>query len=101
VQAQTRELWLELCEQAANEQDPEKFRAIVQEISIALDLKKSRLGRRALQPVLTASGFVHCSLCHEPVALVSSKTDENGKAVHEECYLLRLRLKQATNLRKD
>jgi hypothetical protein len=29
-------------------------------------------------------------------AAESSKTDENGKAVHEECYLLTLRLKQAT-----
>jgi hypothetical protein len=32
MRAQTKELWLELCEQAANEQDPNKFRAIFREI---------------------------------------------------------------------
>jgi hypothetical protein len=27
-----------------------------------------------------------CSICHKPVELETSKTDHNGKAVHEECY---------------
>jgi hypothetical protein len=29
-----------------------------------------------------------CSLCKLPVILESSKTDEHGKPVHEECYVL-------------
>jgi hypothetical protein len=31
-----------------------------------------------------------CSLCNEPVELETAKTDENGSAVHEECYTLNL-----------
>ena len=31
-----------------------------------------------------------CSICHQPVALENSKTDENGHAIHEDCYLQRL-----------
>jgi hypothetical protein len=27
-----------------------------------------------------------CSICHKPVCLESAKTDEGGKAVHENCY---------------
>jgi hypothetical protein len=37
-----------------------------------------------------------CFICHNPVELEISKTDENGHAVHESCYLLRLRQRQAT-----
>ena len=37
-----------------------------------------------------------CSICNKPVQLETSKTDENGSAVHEECYVLKLTLKQAT-----
>ncbi len=28
-----------------------------------------------------------CSLCHQIVAIETSKTDEDGTAVHEDCYL--------------
>jgi anti-sigma regulatory factor (Ser/Thr protein kinase) len=31
-----------------------------------------------------------CSICNSPVPLETSKTDENGQAVHEECYLLKV-----------
>lgn len=37
-----------------------------------------------------------CPICSEFVALESSKADENGKAIHEECYLLKIGLKAAT-----
>ena len=93
MQAQTKELWLQLCEQAASEQDPEKFRSIVRQISVVLELKTARLGRNDPHPSSSAPGFIVCSLCRKPVPLESSKTDENGKAVHEECYMLMLRLK--------
>ena len=33
-----------------------------------------------------------CSLCNKPVDLTTAKTDGNGRAVHEECYLLNLSL---------
>jgi hypothetical protein len=37
--------------------------------------------------------FPMCSLCNEPVELESAKTDEDGKVVHEECYVLRMQMK--------
>jgi hypothetical protein len=33
----------------------------------------------------------HCILCSSPVDLISDlSADENGKAVHEECYVKRI-----------
>ena len=32
-----------------------------------------------------------CDLCNKPVKLETSKTDERGKAVHEGCYLLKVK----------
>jgi len=95
VQAQTKHLWLELCERAADEQNLEKFRGIVREIGAVLELKSRRLQLGRPQPAPPASDLLRCSLCRNPVRLDSAKTDENGKAVHEECYVLGLRLKQA------
>jgi hypothetical protein len=47
--------------------------------------------------------FIHklrlpkCSICNEPVELETGKTDEDGKAVHEDCYVLRMmRVKERT-----
>ena len=37
-----------------------------------------------------------CSICNKPVELETAKTDENGKAVHEDCYAARVRLKGIT-----
>jgi hypothetical protein len=31
-----------------------------------------------------------CSVCNEPVELEKSKTDEKGKAIHEECYIRKM-----------
>jgi len=31
-----------------------------------------------------------CSLCKEPLELRTAKTHEGGKAVHEECYTLKM-----------
>ena len=42
------------------------------------------------------SKFIHrprfplCSLCNEAVELETSKADEDGKAIHEECYLVKV-----------
>jgi hypothetical protein len=35
-----------------------------------------------------------CSLCNDPVDLRTAKTDEYGKTIHEECYVLRVRMKR-------
>jgi hypothetical protein len=37
-----------------------------------------------------------CSFCNEPVEIKTGKTDDNGKAIHEECYAARMRLKAIT-----
>jgi len=34
-----------------------------------------------------------CCICNDPVPLETSKTDEYGQALHEECYVLKLGLK--------
>ena len=33
-----------------------------------------------------------CRICNDPVLLETSKTDEHGQAVHEDCYVLNLSL---------
>jgi hypothetical protein len=38
-----RERWMQLCEQAANEQDPEKLMELIREINRLLDAKEQRL----------------------------------------------------------
>jgi hypothetical protein len=37
-----------------------------------------------------------CSICNKPVTLETALIDQDGKAVHEDCYVRRLRLKQIT-----
>ena len=38
-----------------------------------------------------------CSICNEPVEVEAAKTDEDGQAVHEDCYVRRMvRLKEIT-----
>jgi hypothetical protein len=39
---------------------------------------------RSLQPE------VYCSVCKKPVALENAKTDDDGRAVHDECYLFKV-----------
>ena len=38
-----QELWLKLCQQAANEQDTDKFMALIHEINVLLTKKEQRL----------------------------------------------------------
>jgi hypothetical protein len=37
-----------------------------------------------------------CSYCADPVKIENAKTDEDGKAIHAECYLLRLKAQRST-----
>ncbi len=41
---------------------------------------------------------LNCSICNKPVDLKTTKTNEAGKAVHEECYVLQEMLKYPTRL---
>jgi hypothetical protein len=41
-----------------------------------------------------------CSICSDPVCLETCKTDEYGQALHEECYVLKLCLKQEWHVLK-
>ena len=45
MENKTKERWLALCEQAANEQDTAKLYALVQEINRLLEEKRLRLDR--------------------------------------------------------
>ncbi len=31
-----------------------------------------------------------CSVCNKPVSLDNAKTDEDGAAIHEACYLVKI-----------
>lgn len=37
-----------------------------------------------------------CSICKNPVAVETSKADEYGHAIHEDCYILKLQLFQSS-----
>jgi hypothetical protein len=39
-----------------------------------------------------------CPICKKAVPLETANTDEHGRAMHEECYLLKVRLEDATTL---
>jgi hypothetical protein len=43
----------------------------------------------------TISRLPLCSLCDEPVELETAKADEHGDAVHEECYVVKIRPKMS------
>jgi hypothetical protein len=35
-----------------------------------------------------------CPICNRPVPLETAKTDSDGKAVHEDCYFIKIKLKR-------
>jgi hypothetical protein len=48
-------------------------------------------------PFNNSSKTVRCSICEKPVNLESTKADEYGRTIHEECYTLKMKLKRATS----
>jgi len=46
----------------------------------------------------TAAGLVSCSVCGNPVELEQCKINENGKAVHDICYLTTIQTRQSTGV---
>jgi hypothetical protein len=47
-------------------------------------------------PFTNSYKTMRCSICEKAVSIESAKADEYGRAIHEECYALKVRLKQAT-----
>ena len=47
-------------------------------------------------PVLKRPALPACPICNKEVQLETAKTDEVGRALHKECYLLRLYLRRST-----
>ena len=41
---------------------------------------------------------IYCSICNEPVDLKTTKTDDHGKAVHEDCYIMMHSRTNATHM---
>jgi hypothetical protein len=37
-----------------------------------------------------------CRICGNPVSVETSKTDDYGRAIHEDCYALKLNFEQAS-----
>jgi formylmethanofuran dehydrogenase subunit E len=54
---------------------------------------------RELRPPVSASihHVLRCTICHEPVPVETAKTDSNGKAIHEECYMISMAGKTVTS----
>jgi hypothetical protein len=44
-----------------------------------------------MSPLVPSSQYPICPSCSLPVVIENSKTDEKGRAVHEECYVLKIR----------
>jgi hypothetical protein len=49
MQGETRERWQRLCEQAANEKNPERLMALIEEINQLLEAKEQRLQQQKAQ----------------------------------------------------
>jgi hypothetical protein len=47
-------------------------------------------------PIPRRPALPACPICNKEVQLETAKTDEVGRALHEECYLLRLNLRRST-----
>jgi len=47
-----------------------------------------------------SSSLPLCRICGKPVAIETCKTDEAGRAVHEECYVVEFASEQATRVQK-
>ena len=50
MKGEKKEKWMQLCEHAANEQDPDKLMELVREINRLLEEKERRLKQNSKQP---------------------------------------------------
>ena len=54
----------------------------------------SVIPKQSLRSLLASGQTPLCLICNAPVPLETAKTDERGNAIHEECYLLKVRLQR-------
>ena len=99
----------QLCAQAVTAQDPE-LHGILSSLQSALREHTDRLRKLAAAKLAawrprggTAAGLVYvsrapveCALCSKPISLEDSKVSEDGRPVHEECYVAKLTLSKPT-----
>ena len=71
-------------------------RTIADARRVALNASSSAISipQNVLPFVSSSSPF--CSICGRRVSLEATRTDEHGHAVHQDCYVLKLRLHDAT-----
>ena len=92
----------ELCAQAVTAQHPE-LGSILSALQLALREHNSRLrelaatklatgwpSRARIVAVPTSQAPVECDICRSRINLEDSKVNEEGQAVHEECYVAKL-----------
>ena len=53
-------------------------------------LASLRKQRKASLGMQRPESEINCSICDKPVAIETAKTDELGRAAHDECYLLKV-----------
>ena len=42
-----------------------------------------------------------CAICSQPVCLETAKIDEDGKTVHEQCYVLKIQREHVVRTKAD
>ena len=47
----------------------------------------------AMKHIVPVAVVPLCVICRKPASLETAKADERGQTVHEECYLLKMKLK--------
>jgi len=57
-----------------------------------------RIPMEALHPAPHLLQLPVCPICNASVSLETAKTDEEGTAIHEECYLLKVKLWRASGV---
>lgn len=61
-----------------------------------MDVHESLVRPLAQKAPKSQPDVVRCSICNQPLSLESAHSDEYGAPVHEECYVLKIRLRLAT-----
>jgi hypothetical protein len=54
------------------------------------------INRGQLMNTFGQFGFMGCAICGKPLRLATAKSGNSGLPIHDECHMLRLKLKQAT-----
>jgi hypothetical protein len=46
---------------------------------------------------IPTASYPTCSFCNDPLETADAKTDDDGKTMHEECYILSIIRKSTTS----